>query len=502
MSISHISRSYGTVNVLDNLSLDFCLGEIHSIVGENGAGKTTLVHIISGLVKPDNGEIRVSGRNWSSLTYQTALKMGILIVRQDLVMPERSSLAEYIFLGREPGPPGLVDYREMEVRTMRILERLELDLSPSTTVGKLNLAEKRMIAIARAVSLSPKILILDEATNFFSSAEEEKFLRLIRILRDEGMCIIHISHKLDEVLKISDRITILREGRLVLTSPSALLNRDDIITQMVGRNHTHIYYWIPHYPSGETLLQVTSLNLGKRLTDINFSLKEGEVLGLAGLVGSGRTTLGRILFGLERADSGSIRMKGKSLKINRPFDALNAGIAYISDDRHKYGILERQSLGFNLTINILSKISRFFRVIKKRERSAISDAMEKFVLRRYLPDQTVATLSGGTQQKVAFARSTGEMPDLLIVDEPTREIDIEGQKELYTIINNLAAEKVGVILISSILGDLINNCDRILVLKSGRIVKELRKTEFNEEMIMHYAIDSHLAGTAQRGLNP
>ena len=324
-------------------------------------------------------------------------------------MPERSSLAEYIFLGREPGPPGLVDYREMEVRTMRILERLELDLSPSTTVGKLNLAEKRMIAIARAVSLSPKILILDEATNFFSSAEEEKFLRLIRILRDEGMCIIHISHKLDEVLKISDRITILREGRLVLTSPSALLNRDDIITQMVGRNHTHIYYWIPHYPSGETLLQVTSLNLGKRLTDINFSLKEGEVLGLAGLVGSGRTTLGRILFGLERADSGSIRMKGKSLKINRPFDALNAGIAYISDDRHKYGILERQSLGFNLTINILSKISRFFRVIKKRERSAISDAMEKFVLRRYLPDQTVATLSGGTQQKVAFARSTGEM---------------------------------------------------------------------------------------------
>lgn len=492
LNLAHISRSYGAVPVLKDISLSFYSGEIHSIVGENGAGKTTLVHIISGLLKSDNGEIHIDGHIWSSLSFQTAIRMGIIIVRQDLVLPETATLSEYIFLGREPGRFGLLNYSKMEQDTRNILSRLQLDLDPLTQVGQLNLAEKRLLAIARAVSLSPRILILDEATNLFSSAEGERFYRLIRILREGGMCVIHITHKLDEVMQISDRITVLRDGHHVLTAPTEELTRDDIISHMVGRNHLHTYYWIPHYPAGKEVLRVENLSLDGRLNNISFSIREGEVLGLAGLVGSGRTTLGKVLFGLETPNSGSIRIRGEVQEIGTPGEAMNLGIGYVSDDRHKFGILENQSLGFNLTINVLKRLSRFFYIRRKKERSAISDALEKYMLRRYSPDQAVHTLSGGTQQKVAFARCTGKPLDLLIVDEPTREIDIEGQKEIFSIINNLAVQKVSVILISSVLGNLINNCDRILIMKSGQIVQELRKTEFNEEMIMHYAIDSRL----------
>jgi ribose transport system ATP-binding protein len=313
------------------------------------------------------------------------------------------------------------------------------------------------------------------------------------ILRNEGMCIIHISHKLDEVLRISDRITVLREGFHIVSSLTEELTRDEVISHMVGKEFTQTYYWKPHFPGGEEILSVQGLSKHRRLRDVTFSLREGEVLGLAGLVGSGRTTLGRILFGLDKPDEGTILLKGKPVSLDSPRQALNLGIGYTSEDRHSFGVMEDQSMGFNLTVNILKRISKFLFILKRKERAAISDAMERFLLRKYSPDQLVKTLSGGTQQKVAFARCTSNYPEILIVDEPAREVDIEGQKEIFSILNNLAGQKTAVILISSVLGDLINNCDRILVLKSGRIVKELRKTEFNEEMILHYAIDSRIS---------
>ena len=490
LKLSDICRSYNSVPVLRHINVDFHSGEIHSIVGENGAGKTTLVHIISGLLKPDNGEIQVNGRTWSSLGYQTALNMGIVIVRQNLILPEKSTLAEYIFLGREPTRWGFVNYKTIYREADEILERLQLNLSSRTRVEDLNLAEKRMLAVARAVFQKPKVLILDEATNLFSSTEGKRFNRLLGILRNEGMCIIHISHKLDEVLSISDRITVLREGSLIISSLTEELTRDEVISYMVGKEFTQTYYWKPHFAGGEEILSVRGLSKNRRLRNITFDLREGEVLGLAGLVGSGRTTLGRILFGLDKPDEGTIMLRGRPIVIETPRQALNMGIGYTSEDRHSFGVMADQSMGFNLTVNILKKISKIFIILKRKERAAISDAMERFLLRKYSPEQLVNTLSGGTQQKVAFARCTSNQPEILIVDEPAREVDIEGQKEIFSIINNLAGQKTAVILISSVLGDLINNCDRILVLKSGQIVKELRKTEFNEEMILHYAIDA------------
>lgn len=497
LTLSNISCTLGSVKVLKDITLSFYSGEIHSIVGENGAGKTTLVHIISGLLKPDNGEMMVIDRVWSSLSFQTALKLGILIVPQELILPKIVSLSEYIFMGREPSRFGLIDYNQMEKETIQILSRLQLNLNPNEKVGNLNLAQKRLLAIARAVSLSPRILILDEATNFFSSAERELFNRLIRILQEEGMCVIHITHKLDEVMQISDRITILRDGSHVKTSLSTDINRNDVISYMVGREYLKTYFWKPHYSKGEEILRIENLSIGTVLKDINLHLKEGEVLGLAGLVGSGRTMLGKALYGMEQIDLGSIYIDGEKYIIDTPAKAIELGIGYISDDRQRFGTLKKQSLGFNLTINVLKRLSSFFIIRRKRERYSISDALEKYVLRKYSPDQTINTLSGGTQQKVAFARTTSEMPKVLVIDEPTREIDIEGQKEIFSIINNLAAEKVAVILISSVLGHLISNCDRILVMKSGQIVKELRKTEFNEEIIMHYAIDSPILNTVE-----
>ena len=493
LSLLNISYSFGTNRVLDNLSLDFHAGEIHSIVGENGAGKTTLVHIISGLLKPDNGEISLFGRNWSSLSYQTAMKQGIQIIRQELILPQMLTLEEYLFLGREPSKFGMVNFTEITKKAVSILNRLQLNLDPEVPLNKLNMAEKRMAAIARAVSLSPRILILDETTNLFSTVEEEKFIRLINNLKNEGLSIIHISHKLDEVMRFSDRITILREGEHIKTELTTSLTRDQVILNMVGRGHSPTYYWIPHAPTGKEILRLENISVGSRISDINLTLNEGEVLGLAGLVGSGRTTIGQVIFGLNQPDSGRIIIDDTEKKIDSPEAAMKSGIAYISDNRHRFGVLKHQSLSYNLTITILKKISRFFRIVKKKERAAISDAMEKFLLRRYSTDQTLETLSGGTQQKVAFARSTAEIPRILVVDEPTREVDLNGQEEILKIINNLTTQKVGIIMISSVLKDLINNCDRILVLKSGRIVKEFRKTEFNEEMIMHYAIDTHLS---------
>jgi len=493
LKLTDISFSYNTVPVLKNISMSFYPGEIHSLVGENGTGKTTLVNIICGLLKPDNGILEVNGSPWSSLSFQTALKLKIAIVPQDLILPESVHLFEYIFLGREPVYKHLVDYRKMLMETNKLMDNLQLNMDPEVKVGSLNMAEKRMLAIARAVSLQPKILIFDEATNFFSSAESEKFNRLLRILKQQGISVIHITHKLDEVMRISDRISILRESGLRHSALTNTLTRDEVISLMVGKDHSHAYYWIPHYPSGNEILRVENLSLGKRLTDISLTLMEGEVIGLAGLVGSGRTTLGRILYGLEHPDRGDIFIKGEKKRIVKPSDAMSLGIGYISDDRHRYGILEHQSLAYNLTLNVLKKLKKLFFIIRKKEKAVISDSMEKYDLRKYSPDAGVDTLSGGTQQKVAFARCTGEMPEILIVDEPVKEIDITGQKEIFSIINNLAGNKVGVILISSVLGDLINNCDRILILKEGRLVKEMRKTEFNEEMIMHYAIDSRVS---------
>jgi len=490
IELFHISKNFSGKKALVDISLDFHSGEIHSLVGENGAGKTTLVHIISGLLKPDNGYLNINGRSWSSVNYAAAAREGISIIQQDLKLPGKATIAEYIFMGREPLKFGIVRYGVMFEQTRKLLEDLNLPFSPHDVIGRLNLAHRRMIAITRAVALNPGVLILDETTTQFSSKDEERFLRLLEKLREKDKCLIHISHKLDEVMGISDRVSVLRNGHLVTSEPTANLSRDDLIAHMIGRKEPRVYYWKPHFPSTESVLKVKNLSFHNKLKNLSFEVKRGEIIGLAGLVGSGRTTLAKLLFGMFNPTAGTIFLNDKRVCFASPGEARTHGLSLVSDNRHRFGIFKRQTVSFNLTLNTLKHISRWIVIRKHKERALISDSLEKFWLSWLHPGRIISTLSGGIQQKIAFACSTTRMPQILIVDEPTKEIDILGQKDIFAIMNNLARQGVSIILISSVLNELINNCDRIIVMKDGAFVKTFRKTEFNEEMIMHYAIDA------------
>ena len=274
IELFHISKSFSDKKALDDISMDFRNKEIHSLVGENGAGKTTLVHIISGILKPDYGYLKIDGRNWSSLNYSLAAREGLCIIQQDLKLPRKASLSEYIFMGREPTRFGIVRYGEMQERTRALLAELDLPFSPDDVIGTLNLAHRRMVAIARAVTLDPRVLILDEATTQFSSSDEERFLKLLHALRDQGKCLIHISHKLDEVMGISDRISVLRNGRLMASEPTGSLSRDDLIAHMIGRHEPRVYYWKPHYPSGEGVLALDGLSARQKTQEPEFRCEE------------------------------------------------------------------------------------------------------------------------------------------------------------------------------------------------------------------------------------
>jgi len=490
VELFHVSKNFSERVALNDISMTFRTGEIHSLVGENGAGKTTLVHIVCGLLKPDAGRLRIAHRELSSVNFAAAAREGITIIQQDLKVPLRASIAEYLFLGREPTRFGLVRYGDILEQTRALLESLDLPFAPDDVIGDLNPAHRRMVAIARAVALDPTLLILDEATNQFSAADEERILRLLRRLRDQGKSLVHISHKLDEVMSISDRISVLRNGALVTTQDSSAISRDELITYMIGRREPRVYYWKPHYPSRNTVLKLDRLSFGTKLRDLSFEIHRGEVVGLAGLIGAGRTTLAKLLFGMLSPTSGRMYVNGSPVAFDSPRDAAAQGIAFVSDDRHRFGLFNHQSVGFNLTINALQDIGRGVMINRRRERKVVSDSLEKYRMSWLGPDREITTLSGGIQQKIAFAKTTTRMPELLIVDEPTKEIDITGQRDIFAIINNLARHGVAIILISSVLGELINNCDRILVIKDGAIVKGFRKAEFNEEMILHYAIDA------------
>lgn len=291
-------------------------------------------------------------------------------------------------------------------------------------------------------------------------------------------------------MEIADRISVLRNGALVTTEDAASISRDELITYMIGRREPRVYYWTPHYPSQTSVLKLEHVSYQLKLRDLSLEIRRGEVVGLAGLIGAGRTTLAKLLFGMITPTAGRMEMHGTPVSLSSPGDAAAQGIAFVSDDRHRFGLFTRQSVGFNLTINALKDISTGIAISHRKESRVLSDSLEKYRLSWLTPDRGIDTLSGGIQQKVAFAKATTNLPELLIIDEPTKEIDITGQRDIFQIINNLARHGVAVLLISSVLGELINNCDRILVMKDGAIVKGFRKPEFNEEMILHYAIDA------------
>lgn len=485
-----ICKSFGPVSVLRDVS--FCLkaGEIHALMGENGAGKSTLMKVLTGIYPSDAGEIRVQGRTVDIRGPKHAEMLGIAIIHQELNLIPELSVADNMFLGRELtiGRTGILRHREMRRRTREYLARLNvLDIDPDCEAGSLSIGQQQMVEIARALSLDARVLIMDEPTAALTEREIEALFRLIRELRAAGVGIVYVSHRMEEIFALCDQISVLRDGNFVGTSRIAETDLDEVVQMMVGREIGERFPKRTTRP-GEERLRVENLADSRAvIKDIGFSVRAGEVLGIAGLMGSGRTEIVKTLFGLEKKASGRVFLNGKPLTISKPADAISAGIGFVTEDRKHEGLVLGLSVRENMTLTHLQGFSRAGVIVSGRERGFVDGMIGRLKIRTRDCDLEVKSLSGGNQQKVVLAKWLAIKPRVLILDEPTRGVDIGGKAEIYHIINQLACDGVAVIMISSELPEVLSMSDRILVMHEGRIAAEVDAATATQESIMHAA---------------
>ena len=485
-----IEKSFPGVQAISDGRFELRAGEVHALCGENGAGKSTMMKLLAGIYQKDAGQIFYQGREVSIPSPRAALQMGICIIHQELNLMPHLSVAQNIFIGREPrGMGGLIlDERAINAQTSALFERIHLKLDPRTKVGELTIATQQMVEIAKALSYESRVLIMDEPTAALTNTEIADLFAIIRQLRDKGTGIVHISHRLEELKQIADRVTVMRDGRYVDTISSAEMTIDRVITMMVGRAIYESKPELPAQPSQESVLEVRQLNRKRTIRDVSFSLKRGEILGLAGLVGAGRTEVARAIFGADPLDSGTIVVRGKPTKISSPNDAVQQGIGYLSEDRKRYGL----ALGMDVESNIvLATLDRFLGLLGWVRRLAIRAKAEEHVkglaIRTPSVRQKVRNLSGGNQQKVVLGKWLTANTEILIVDEPTRGIDVGAKSEIYRLLNELAQQGKSIIMISSELPEILRLSHRIIVMCEGRITGELSSAEATQERIMAYA---------------
>ena len=485
-----IEKSFPGVQAISDGRFELRAGEVHALCGENGAGKSTMMKLLAGIYQKDAGQIFYQGREVSIPSPRAALQMGICIIHQELNLMPHLSVAQNIFIGREPrGMGGLIlDERAINAQTSALFERIHLKLDPRTKVGELTIATQQMVEIAKALSYESRVLIMDEPTAALTNIEIADLFAIIRQLRDKGTGIVHISHRLEELKQIADRVTVMRDGRYVDTISSAEMTIDRVITMMVGRAIYESKPALPAQPSQESVLEVRQLNRKRTIRDVSFSLKRGEILGLAGLVGAGRTEVARAIFGADPLDSGTIVVRGKPTKISSPNDAVQQGISYLSEDRKRYGL----ALGMDVESNIvLATLDRFLGLLGWVRRLAIRAKAEEHVkglaIRTPSVRQKVRNLSGGNQQKVVLGKWLTANTEILIVDEPTRGIDVGAKSEIYRLLNELAQQGKSIIMISSELPEILRLSHRIIVMCEGRITGELSSAEATQERIMAYA---------------
>lgn len=473
LSIQHLRKSFGPVTVLKDISFSLERGRILGLVGENGAGKSTLVRCICGHLRADGGELALGGRAY--------------LVPQEFTLVPTMSVAENLFLGREPVKAGLVDRRTLRDRTARALAAIGASsINPDTLVETLGVADKQKTELAKALVEKADLLVLDEPTTVLSRAETEALFAVLRRLRDEGVGMLYISHKLDEVRDLCDEVAVLRDGALVAQGPSASFTSRDLASRMVGRPLEEIYP--PKRPdpdpSAEPALEAGSLSDGDRVLDASFSLRPGEILGLAGLAGAGRTELSELLCGERPRKAGSLRLFGREVRFRSMRDAQKAGLAYLSEDRQGTALLTDSTIRENTTLSSLGKYRIGPFVSWRRADAATRALIGELHTRCEGPAQPVRALSGGNQQKVAIAKGLDTEPRIFIFDEPTRGVDVGARAEIYRILHDLADRGTAILLISSDLGEIIGNCTRTLVMREGRIVGELRGDDVNERSIM------------------
>lgn len=482
-----ITKQFPGTLALDNVQLNLLPGEIHAVMGENGAGKSTLMKIFAGVITPDAGELVLDGKPITFASPQEALAHGVAVVYQELNMVPTLTVAENIFPGRLPtGPLGFVRYGELFANAERALQILNVNIDPRTLVERLSIAHQQLVEIVKALSRECRVLILDEPTSALTDREAEMLLDLLRRLADDGIGILYISHKLNEVFAVADRVTVLRDGKYVGTQSISDTDPDTLIRMMVGRELGTLY---PDKSQeiGAPLLQVENLRLPGSPVRNSFQLHHGEILGFSGLIGSGRTELARALFGAEPKAEGRILLEGAPVHIDTPKDAIDQGIGYLPEDRKAAGLFLEMSVRLNVAATVLDKVSSGGFLVSAKERSLAERSVQQLDISTPSIEQEVRRLSGGNQQKALVAKWLAIKPKVLIVDEPTRGIDVGAKREIHFLLRSLAASGVGVILISSELPEILGMSDRILVLHEGELVDEFRANEATEEDIIRAA---------------
>jgi ribose transport system ATP-binding protein len=487
-----IVKRFAGVTALDHVNFSLTAGEVHALVGENGAGKSTLVKIMTGAYFRDSGEMWVEGKPVDFGTPAAAQAAGVIAVHQEIhVLPHRT-VAENVFLGREPKKRGLIDWKQMFDGTASLLADLGIEIDAQATLGSLRTAQQQMVAIARGVSLGAKVLVLDEPTSSLAEREVALLYELIAKLKSRGTGIVYISHRFDELYAICDHVTVLRDGKYVATRAMKDIERIDLICLMLGKSREALQLGITAFSaiasksSGEVpLIRASSLKCGTKLRGVSLVISEGEVVGLAGLLGSGRTETARAIFGADPIDEGTIEVRGKRVEMRSPNDAIAARIAFVPEDRKAEGIIPDMSVRENLTLAALPTLTRLGIVDRKQQQQIVDQFMKRFAIKASSAEQKIRELSGGNQQKVLLARWLCTNPQLLIVDEPTRGIDIGARGEIQALINELAQQGLGVLMISSDLEELVEGSSRVEVLRDGKDVAELQREEISQDSIIH-----------------
>lgn len=492
LEMQGISKSFPGVRALDDARLDLFAGEVHALLGENGAGKSTLMKILAGAYRPDSGTIHIAGRLAQMSSPREAQRLGVAVIYQEFNLVPTLSARENVFLGQEKCLGPLLDISRERGNASDLFKRMNIAIDPETLCSELTVAQQQVVEIAKAISLNAKIVVMDEPTAALTNQEVEKLFAIIRDLQAAGVGVIYITHRLDEVFAIADRATVMRDGRYVDSLPIKNLTRHRLIEMMVGRKLESEF---PKRDSmiGAERLTVSSLNRGRAVRDVSFSIRRGEILGLTGLVGAGRTEVARLIFGADRRDSGRIFLDGQELRITKPRDAIRRGICLLSEDRKAEGLILNMGVRENFGLPNLPQLSKMGFVQQRRERQAFASYTQSLRIRIPHDDEPAKNLSGGNQQKVVLAKWLQANSDVIIFDEPTRGIDVGTKYDIYLLMNQLAAAGKAILMISSELPEVLGMSDRILVMHEGQIAGEIFDVpNATQEQIMAIAVGEHM----------
>jgi ribose transport system ATP-binding protein len=489
VAVKNLSKSFPGVKALQDVQFDLQAGEVHALMGENGAGKSTLMKILAGVYTRDTGEVLLDGKPVEITSPAHAQSLAIGIIHQELYLMSHLTAAQNIFLGREPkGKLGVfLDEEKLNRDTQALFDRMNLAMPPQTRIADLTVARQQMVEIAKALSHKSRVLIMDEPTAALNNAEIEELFRIIRQLREEGVGIVYISHKMDEIQRIADRITVMRDGRYINTVP-AQTPMAEIIAMMVGRKLESAEKHLPDTTANEVLLEVRGLNRGRAIREVSFTVRRGEILGFAGLMGAGRTEVARAVFGADAIDSGEVRMRGELLALKTPRDAVQAGIGYLSEDRKHFGLATGMDVESNITLPSLRRWLKWGVFLNQTAIHTVGQEMvDKLRIKTPSLTQVARLLSGGNQQKVVIAKWLVQDCEVLIFDEPTRGIDVGAKSEIYKLVNDLAAQGKAIIVISSELPEVLLLSHRILVMCEGRITGDVSALDATQESLMALA---------------